>query len=93
MTADTVPISTCPNVFDAGMPSIAYDHLASANRDPAVDDDPDRLDIAREVFDYGDHNRTGPDARSAVAGAAGTVQHLPPGDRTGFDRVRPTQNT
>jgi cytochrome P450 len=27
MTIDTVPIGTCPNVFDAGLPSVAYDHL------------------------------------------------------------------
>jgi hypothetical protein len=50
-----------------------------------------RLDITREVFDYGDHNRTDPDTRSAVAGAAGPVQHLPPGIEPGFDRVTPTQ--
>src|SRR5258708_5603007 len=27
MTIDTVPAGTCPNVFDAGLPSIAYQHL------------------------------------------------------------------
>jgi cytochrome P450 len=27
MTSDTVPTGTCQNVFDAGLPSIAYDHL------------------------------------------------------------------
>ncbi|MBW0017312.1 MAG: cytochrome P450 [Mycobacterium sp.] len=27
MTTDTVPIGNCPSVFDAGLPSIAYDHL------------------------------------------------------------------
>ncbi|MGH3632829.1 MAG: cytochrome P450 [Mycobacterium sp.] len=27
MTIDTVPTSTCPSVFEAGLPSIAYDHL------------------------------------------------------------------
>ena len=29
MTIDTVQASTCPNVFDAGLPTIAYDHLHS----------------------------------------------------------------
>jgi cytochrome P450 len=27
MTIDTVPTSTCPNFFEAALPSIAYDHL------------------------------------------------------------------
>ena len=27
MTIDTVPTSACPNFFEAGLPSIAYDHL------------------------------------------------------------------
>lgn len=27
MTTDTVPNSTCPSIFDAGLPNIAYDHL------------------------------------------------------------------
>jgi hypothetical protein len=29
MTTNTVPSSTYPNIFDAGLPSIAYDHLHS----------------------------------------------------------------
>jgi uncharacterized protein YjlB len=29
MAIDTVQASTCPNVFDAGLPSIAYGHLHS----------------------------------------------------------------
>jgi hypothetical protein len=36
---------------------------------------------------------TDPGTRSAVVGAAGPVQHLPPGIGPGFDRVTPTQNT
>ncbi|MGA9489219.1 MAG: cytochrome P450 [Mycobacterium sp.] len=27
MTADTMPTETCPNVFEAGLPSLAYEHL------------------------------------------------------------------
>ena len=34
---------------------------------------------------------TDPGTRSAVVGAAGPVQHLPPGIKPGFDRVTPTQ--
>ena len=48
-----------------------------------------RLTTAR-AWDY-DDNRIDPDTRSAVAGAAGPVQHLPPGIEPGFDRVTPTQ--
>ena len=34
---------------------------------------------------------TDPGTRSAVVGAAGPVQHLPPGIKPGFDRVTATQ--
>lgn len=27
MTIDTIPTGSCPSVFDAGLPTIAYDHL------------------------------------------------------------------
>jgi cytochrome P450 len=27
MTADTIPIRSCPNVFDAGLPILAYEHV------------------------------------------------------------------
>jgi hypothetical protein len=36
---------------------------------------------------------TDPGTRSAVVGAAGPVQHLPPGMGSGFDRVTPTKDT
>ena len=32
MTVDTMPTRSCPNVFEAGLPILAYEHLEIPNR-------------------------------------------------------------
>jgi hypothetical protein len=117
MAIGTVQASTRSSVFDAGLPSIAYDHLsdreealrivAAARQQAPIAMGPH----APEVLTYelvrtvlrdarfitarglGLRPHTDPGTRSAVVGAAGPVQHLPPGMEPGFDRVTPTKDT
>ncbi len=115
MAIGTVPASTCPNFFDAGLASIAYDHLtdreealriaAAARRQAPIAMGPHApealtYELVRTVLrdarfttarGLGLRPHTDPGTRSAVAGAAGPIQHPPPGIKPGFDRLTPTQ--
>ena len=88
MAVDTFQASTCPNVFDAGLPSIAYDHLtdreealrivATARQQAPIAMGPH----APEVLTYGLVRTALRDARFTTARGLGLRPHTDPGTRS-----------
>jgi hypothetical protein len=88
MAVDTFQASTCPNVFDAGLPSIAYDHLtdredalrvvATAHQQAPIAMGPH----APEVLTYGLVRTVLRDARFSTARGLGLRPHTDPGTRS-----------